>query len=60
MPKDIAAGGIFYWSANSIRWQSIPHTFRILETLKDRGAFIKALDEPIIDTTSNTCASKRS
>ena len=55
MPKDIAAGGMFYWSANSIRWPVDPHTFRI-PTLKDHGGFIKALDEP----TSDTCASKRS
>src|SRR5215475_11557625 len=34
-------------------WPGRPGIFRILETIKDRGAVIKPLDEPIIDTTSD-------
>lgn len=50
--QDIAAGGMFHWSANAICWPGRPDIFGIFETIKDRGAFIKAPDEPIIDTTS--------
>ena len=45
--------GMFHWSANWICWPGRPDIFRILETIKDRGAFIKPLTEPIIDTTSD-------
>ena len=45
MPKDIAAGGCSTGPQTRSAGQVDPDTFRILETIKDRGAFIKALDE---------------
>jgi len=43
MPKDIAAGGCSTGPQTRSAGQVDPDTFRILETIKDRGAFIKAL-----------------
>jgi len=50
--QDIAAGDVPL-VRNRICWPGRPDIFRILETIKDRGAVIKPLDEPIIDTTSD-------
>jgi len=45
MPEDIAAGGCSTGPQTRSAGQVDPDTFRILETIKHRGAFIEALDE---------------